>query len=178
MYVKEVIPYDVFAILLYSERQRGLRIRYSIGHREEVVRNLLVKLDEGLTGAAASSKQPVLVGDVRSDPRYLPSIDAVRTELAVPMIARGKLVGVIDVQSTRPNAYTEYDRALLRLIASRVAIVIHNARLYRRVHRNHRTLRTLSAISSEISSILDLDELLAKISNSVHKLISFDAFSI
>ncbi|MDQ2948728.1 MAG: serine/threonine protein phosphatase, partial [Acidobacteriota bacterium] len=46
-YVKEVIPYDVFAILLYTERQKGLRIRFSIGHREEVVRNLIVKLDEG-----------------------------------------------------------------------------------------------------------------------------------
>jgi sigma-B regulation protein RsbU (phosphoserine phosphatase) len=45
-YVKEVIPYDVFAILLYTERQKGMRIRYSIGHREEVVRNLLIKLDE------------------------------------------------------------------------------------------------------------------------------------
>ena len=115
---------------------------------------------------------------MRNDPRYLSSIDAVRTELAVPMLARGKLVGVIDVQSTRLNAYTEYDRALLRLIASRVAVAIENARLYRRVDRNHRTLRTLSAISNEISSILDLDELLEKISQSVHGLIHFDAFSI
>jgi sigma-B regulation protein RsbU (phosphoserine phosphatase) len=84
----------------------------------------------------------------------------------------------LDVQSTRLNAYTEYDRALLRLIASRVAVAIDNARLYRRVDRNHRTLRTLSAISNEISSILDLDELLAKISSSVRGLIHFDAFSI
>src|ERR1700738_3720219 len=111
-YVKEVIPYDVFAILLYTERQKGLRIRYSIGHREEVIRNLIVKLDEGLTGAAAAARQPILIGDVRSDPRYLNSIDAIRTELAVPMTARGKLVGVIDVQSTRANAYKEQDRSL------------------------------------------------------------------
>ena len=51
-------------------------------------------------------REPVLVGDVRNDPRYLNTLDAVRTELAVPMIARGKLVGVIDLQSTRVNAYT------------------------------------------------------------------------
>ena len=62
----------------------------------------------------------MLVGDVRNDPRYLNTVDAVRTELAVPMTARGKLVGVIDLQSTRVNAYSEYDRALLRLIAARV----------------------------------------------------------
>src|SRR5262250_2479974 len=144
----------------------------------DIVNNLILTLKDGITGAAATLRQPILVGDVRNDPRYLSSIDAVRTEMAVPMVARQKLVGVIDVQSTRLNAYTEYDRALLRLIASRVAVAIDNARLYRRVDRNNRTLRTLSAISNEISSILDLDELLAKISQSVHKLIHFDAFSI
>src|SRR5277367_181949 len=54
--VKEVLSYDLFAILLYNEREKGLSIRYSIGHREEVVRNLIVKLDEGVTGAAAASR--------------------------------------------------------------------------------------------------------------------------
>ena len=48
--VKEVVPYDLFAILLYSERQRGLSIRYAIGHREEVVRSLVIPLGEGITG--------------------------------------------------------------------------------------------------------------------------------
>ena len=176
--IKKVIDCELFAILLYTERYQELRIRYAVGHRREIVNNLTLSLKDGITGAAAAAGEPILVGDVRNDPRYLSSIDAVRTELAVPMIARHKLVGVIDVQSTRLNAYTEYDRALLRLIANRVAVAIDNARLYRRVERTNRTLRTLSAISSEISSILDLDELLAKISTSVRNLIHFDAFSI
>ena len=176
--VKKVIECELFAILLYNERSQDLRIRFAVGHRQEIVDNLTLTLKEGITGAAAELREPVLVGDVRNDPRYLSSIDAVRTELAVPMIARRKLVGVIDVQSTRLNAYTEYDRTLLRLIATRVAVAIDNARLYRRVDRTNRTLRTLSAISSEFSSILDLDDLLAKISTSVRGLINFDAFSI
>jgi sigma-B regulation protein RsbU (phosphoserine phosphatase) len=176
--VKKVIDCEIFAILLYTEKYQELRIRFAVGHRPEIVNNLSLTLKDGITGAAATLLQPVLVGDVRNDPRYLSSIDAVRTEMAVPMIARHRLVGVIDVQSTRLNAYTEYDRTLLRLIATRVAVAIDNARLYRRVDRNNRTLRTLSTISSEISSILDLDELLAKISTSVRGLIDFDAFSI
>ena len=118
------------------------------------------------------------MGDVRNDPRYLHTLDAVRTELAVPMMARGKLVGVIDLQSTRVNAYTEYDRALLRLIAARVSIAIDNARLYRRVERQNRTLKTLANISREFSSILDLNELLGKIASTVRELIDYDAFSI
>jgi len=176
--VKDVIPYDLFAILLYSERQHGLGIRYSIGHREEVVRNLVIPLGEGITGIAAGTRQPVSSGDVRNDPRYLVALDAVQSELAVPMLARGKLVGVIDLQSTRRNAYREQDRALLQLIASRVAVSIDNARLYRRVDRQNRTLKTLSHLSQEFSSILDLDELLRKIATTTHSLVAFDAFSI
>src|SRR5579884_4443829 len=176
--VKEVIPYDLFAILLYNERQGGLVIRYSIGHRDEVVRNLAIPLDEGITGAAASARKAVLVGDVRNDPRYLNALDAVRSELAVPMMARGRLVGVIDAQSTRLNAYTEDDRTMLQLIATRVAVSIDNARLYRRVERQNRTLRTLASVSQEFSSILALDELLDKIAKIIRSLISYDAFSI
>jgi sigma-B regulation protein RsbU (phosphoserine phosphatase) len=176
--VKDVVPYDLFAILLYSDRQHGLGIRYSIGHREEVVRNLVIPLGEGITGIAAASRQPVLSGDVRNDPRYLTALDAVQSELAVPMVTRGKLVGVIDLQSTRPGAYREQDRALLQLIASRVAVSIDNARLYRRVDRQNRTLKTLSHLSQEFSSILDLDELLRKIATTTHSLVAFDAFSI
>ncbi|MDE3166132.1 MAG: GAF domain-containing protein, partial [Acidobacteriota bacterium] len=176
--VHRVLPYDLFAILLYSERRRDLRIRYGVGHRDEVVRNLSVALGEGITGAAAAMREPLLVGDVRNEPRYLNTVDAVRTELAVPMTARGRLVGVIDLQSTRVNAWGEYDRALMRLIAARVGVAIDNARLYRRVERQNRTLKTLSNISREFSSILDLNELLSKIASTMHELISYDAFSI
>jgi sigma-B regulation protein RsbU (phosphoserine phosphatase) len=176
--VKDVVPSDLFAILLYNEKEKGLRIRYSIGHREEVIKNLVVRLEEGITGAAAASRLPILVNDVRGDPRYLNAVDAVRSELAVPMVARGKLVGVIDVQSTRPSAYTEHDRALLRLIASRVAVSIDNARLYRRVERQNRTLKALANVSQEFSSILNLDELLSKVAGIVRNLINYDAFSV
>ena len=177
-FVKQVIPYELMAILLYSERRQDLRIRYAVGHREEVVRSLLVRLGEGITGAAAAQREPILVNDVRTDPRYLNALDAVRSELAVPMLTRNLLVGVIDVQSTRENAYSPYDRALLRLIATRVGSSIDNARLYRRVDRQNRTLRTLSRISQEFASILDLDELLNKIAQTVRGLINYDAFSI
>jgi phosphoserine phosphatase RsbU/P len=176
--IRKVLPYDLFAILLYSEKRRDLRIRYAVGHRAEIVANLSIALGEGITGAAALRREPVLVGDVRSDPRYLNSADVVRTELAVPMTTRGQLVGVIDLQSARVDAYSEYDRALLRLIAARVSSAIDNAQLFRRAERQNRTLKTLASISREFSSILDLNELLGKIASTVRALINYDAFSI
>src|ERR1035437_969487 len=176
--IQRVLPYDLFAILLYNERRQDLRIRYGVGHREDIICNLSIALGEGITGAAAARREPILVGDVRNDPRYLQTVDAVRTELAVPMVARGKLVGVIDLQSIRINAYSEYDRALLRLIAARVSTTIDNARLYRRVERQNRTLKTLANISREFSSILNLNELLSKIASTMREMINYDAFSI
>lgn len=176
--IKDVVPYELFAILLYNERSRSLRMRYSIGHRDEVAKSLSIGLGEGITGVAAQSRQPTLIGDVRNDSRYLNALDAVRAELAVPMLVRGKLVGVIDLQSTRLNAFSEQDKALLALIASRVGTAIDNARLYRRVNGQNRTLRVLAHLSQEFSSILDIDELLTKITVTIRALINFDAFSV
>ena len=176
--VRRVIPYDLFAILLFNEKKQELRIRHAVGHREDVVRNLVIRPGEGIVGTAGQTREPILVTDTRNDPRYLPTSDAVRCELSVPMIARKRLVGVIDVQSARVGAYSDYDRALLRLIGGRVGAAIDNAQIYRRAERQYRTIRALSRISHEFSSILDLDELLGKIASSVRSLIDYSAFSI
>ena len=176
--VRRVVAYDLFAILLFNDKRKDLRIRYGVGHREDVVRNLSIPLGEGIVGAAAAHREPILVPDVRSDVRYLATSDVVCSELSVPMIARNRLVGVIDVQAARTGAFGDYDRALLRLIGARVGAAIDNAQLYRRAERQYRTIRTLSRISHEFSSILDIDELLSKIASSVRTLINYDAFSI
>ncbi len=176
--IKDVIPYELFAILLFNDKTRTLRMRYSIGHRDEVAKNLVIRVGEGITGSAAATRQPILVEDVRTDSRYLNALDAVRAELAVPMLVRGKLVGIIDLQATHLKAFSEPDQSLLVLIASRVGIAIDNARLYRRVERQNRTLRVLAHVSQEFSSILDIDELLTKIALTIRALINFDAFSI
>lgn len=176
--VRQVIPHDLFAILLWSDRRKALYIRYAQGHRQEVVENLALQLGEGLTGVAAQTRQPVLVGNVGEDQRYLSALDAVRSELAVPMLVRNRLVGVIDLQATVENAFTAQDRALLQLIASRIGSAIDNARLYRRVERQNKTQRTLARMAQEFSSILNLEALLDKIAKSIRKLISYDAFMV
>ncbi len=176
--IHRVIGFDVFAILLYSDRSKQLKVRHSIGHRDELVRTLAIKLGEGLVGVSAETRQPVNVGDVRADPRYLNALDAIRSELVVPMVARGRLVGVIDLESTRENAYGKRDEALLTLIAARVTSAVDNARLYRRVEQNHRTLKLLTQLTKEFSSILDLDSLLEKIASAVRSLIHYDGFSV
>jgi len=176
--VTRVIPAQLFAILLHSDRRQELRIRYSVGHRQELVEHLVIPVGEGITGQAAATREPVLVRDVRKEKAYLNAMDAVRCEMAIPMVVRDKLVGVIDFQSTEVGAYTIDDVALMRLIALRIATAIDNARLYRRVDQQHRTLRTLSKTSQGFSSILDLDDLLSTVAQSVRALMDYDSFII
>ena len=176
--INKVIPYQLFAILLYNDKRKGLKIRHAIGHREEICKNLFVALGEGITGIAAAERNALLVPDVTKHPFYLNALDAVRSELAVPMVARNKLVGVIDIQSTKIGAFTEYDKALLKLIATRVAGAIDNARLYRRLDLQNHTFKILHQVSQEFSTLLDVDALLSKLVEIIRKLISYDAFSL
>ena len=175
--VLKVVEYQVLAVFLKSGKD-SLRIRFAIGYREEIVRNLRLALGEGIVGAAAQKMQSVAVNDVARDPRYLMAIDATRSEIAVPLIARGKLVGVIDLQSPALEAFGEYERKLLELIGSRFSLAIDGARAHRATMQRNRTLQTLSEIAQEFSHILHLEELLKKISSLVRVLIPYDAFSI
>ena len=176
--VGKVVDYQVFAVLLRTADGQALRIRSSVGYRSEVVRDLRVELGKGITGVAAQQQKTLVVEDVRRDPRYLHTVDGVRSEIAVPLVARGELVGVIDLQSTEPGAFDEQGKNLLELIGSRFSLAIEAARLHRATLSRNRVLATLSRVAQEFSHILNLDELLTKVSHLVRRQIPYDAFSI
>ena len=176
--VRKVVDYKIFAVLLKSEDEDVLRIRAAVGHKPKLVRNLRVKIGQGISGSAANELRTIIVNDVRNDGRYLAAVDGVRSEISVPLIARGKLVGVIDLQSTQLGAFGDYERNMLELIGSRFSLAIDTARLYRSAVRQNRTLTMLSEIAQEFSRILDLEELLQKVSTLIGKQIPYDAFSI
>ncbi len=176
--IKKVIDYEIFAVMLLNERTQTLRFRFAIGHREEVVRNWEVPLGRGITGTAALARQAVLVPDVTKDPRYINALDSVRSELAIPLLIKGRCIGVLDIQSVCVNYFTEEQRNILTLLASRIAVAIENARLYRKAVRQARTLSVLNEISREISSILNLEELLHKVADLLKRLVDYYYFSI
>ena len=138
--VKRAVDYEVFAILLLNEKTQELSIHFNVGHPLEAVRNLRIKVGEGVVGRAAASRHSALVNDVRHDPAYIPSLPAIRSELAVPLILKGKVVGVIDLEAPWADFFTERHQSLLELLGGRIATAIENARLYRRSVRQARTL--------------------------------------
>lgn len=176
--VRKVIDYEIFAILLLNEKTQDLRIRFQTGYTREVAERTRVKVGQGVTGVAAQRREPILVGDVTKDPRYISAIPNVRSELAVPLIIKNRLIGVIDIESPQPHHFTEEHKRLLTLIASRMAVGIENARLYTRTTRQARTLVLLNEIARELTSILNVDELLKRVGELLSRLIDFQMFSI
>lgn len=175
--VRKVVDYQLFAVLL-ADSDGSMTIRYSIGYRPDLASMLRVRPGEGITGHAAQFRETVVVDDVRNDPRYLMAVDAVRSEIAVPLVARGKLVGVIDLQSPAPGSFGEEERGILELIASRFSLAIDAAQLFQQTASQNETLHTLTEIAQEFSQILRLEELLEKISSLVRNLVRYDALSI
>jgi sigma-B regulation protein RsbU (phosphoserine phosphatase) len=175
--VRAVIDYRIFAILLVNDRTGDLRMRFQTGHTPEVER-MRIKLGRGIVGQAASHKKSILVEDVRSVENYIVANPNVLSELAVPLIVKNRVIGVIDLQSESPAYFTEEHQRLLELTASRMAIAVENARLYTRVSRQAQTLTVLNEISREITSILDLDDLLERIGQLLKRVIDFQMFTI
>jgi len=176
--VRKVIDYEIFAILLLNEKSQELYIRFQVGHARDVAERIRIKVGEGVTGLAAQRREAVLVDDVAKDPLYISAVPNVRSELAVPLIIKNRLIGVIDIESPQPNHFDEEHKRLLTLIASRMAVGIENARLYTRTTRQARTLVLLNEIARELTSILNVDELLKRIAELLARIIDYQMFSI
>jgi sigma-B regulation protein RsbU (phosphoserine phosphatase) len=176
--VRKVVEYQVFSVLLQADELGLFRIRYAIGIRDELIRKLQVRAGDGITGAAVEARDTVIANDVSRDPRYIVGVDAIRSELAVPLMARGRVIGIVDVQSTQLDAFGDYERSMVELISSRFSLAIDGARLLRAAIRQNRTLRTLAQVAQEFSQILNLDDLVNQISSMMRQLIPHDAFNV
>jgi len=176
--VRKVIDYEIFAILLLNEKTQELRFRFQIGYPPEFAERSRIKVGEGVTGIAAQSRQAVLINDVREDPRYIEAVPNVCSELAIPLITKNRVIGVIDIEAREPGAFTDEHVNILTLVASRMAAGIENAQLYTRTTKQARILLLLNEIARELTSILNFDELLGRIAELVRRLIDYQMFSI
>jgi len=176
--VRKVIDYEIFAILLLNEKTQELRFRFQVGYPPEVAERLRIKVGEGVTGIAAQRREALLIGDVTDNPQYISAVPNVRSELAVPLIVKNRLIGVMDLEAREANYFTEEHKELLTLIASRMAVGIENAQLHTRTTRQARTLVLLNEIARELTSILNLDALFNRIAELLSRLIDYQMFSI
>ncbi len=175
--VRAVINYRIFAIFLLNDRTHELRMRFQIGHTPEVERTR-IPMGKGVVGQVALNRQPVLLNDVASSEYYIAANPAVRSELAVPLIAKNRLIGVMDLESEEAGYFRPEHLHLLTVTASRIAQAIENARLYARVSRQAQALQVLNEIAVELASILELNPLLERIGQLLRRLIDYQMFTI
>jgi sigma-B regulation protein RsbU (phosphoserine phosphatase) len=176
--IKKHIDYELFGVLMVDADGTHLTHRFAIGYPPGLAENLKVPIGQGITGTAARTGHPVRVSDVSQDPRYINAIDSVRSELAVPLMFRGKCVGVLDIQSRHLDYFTKNQQNILAVLAARLAIAIENARLFQQVRTQAETLLVLNEVSREISSILDVEELLRRAAELVKRVIDYQILSI
>jgi sigma-B regulation protein RsbU (phosphoserine phosphatase) len=138
--IKRVIDYQILSIMLYDEDQRVFRHRLDLKHGQRVQGKLRAAASDGIVGAAATLKEPVIVPDVTADPRYLMVNPETRSELAIPLMHKGKVIGVLDLESPQLNYFTEDHVQTLSILAANLAVSLENARLYEKVTRDEARL--------------------------------------
>jgi GAF domain-containing protein/HAMP domain-containing protein len=125
---------------------------------------------EGITGTVAASGEALLVPDVRLEPHYLwMKHSQTRSELAVPIKVKGLVVGVLDVQSDRLNAFDGSDLAVLQSLANQAAVAIENARLFEAEQRRAEQFRVMGEVGRHITTIMDVGEMLNQIASLIQQ---------
>ena len=176
--IARITKFEAFAVYLLDPKREELSIAYSVGYSDEMARTLRVKVGRGLVGAAVEEGKPIVVNDVREDPRYVEAVPGSLAELVVPLRRKGRVIGALNLLSHTAGQFTETDEALLRQFGAHVAVAIENARLFEDAREYTSTLETLAEIGREFGAILQLDELLTRIANLTKRLIDYRTFGI
>ncbi len=135
--VNAMFRVEAGSILLVDEEAEELVFQIALGEKAEQVKPLRLKIGQGVAGQVAQTGQPLLISDVGSDSAHRMAIDistdlATASVLCVPMIARGEIIGVIEVINKLEGTFGEEDQSLLSSIAGYAAVAIDNARLFRK----------------------------------------------
>jgi len=132
---RRLVDYRTFGILLLNEEKQELEMKTAVRYGDQSAPTH-VKVGVGLVGYAALHKEPVLVSDVSTDPRYIKVVEDIRSELVIPLMIKDRCIGVFDLESPDLDAFKKDDVQILTLLASQAAVAIENARLYETISSN------------------------------------------
>jgi len=150
--VKTLVDYHVFTVMLWKEQEEVLESVFSMRYQDAIPSRLQMPLNHGITGAAAAERRTIRVVDVRLDPRYLQCESGVevRSELVVPLLLQDRLIGVLDLESTVPHAFTGEHERLLNILGSYIAVALENSRLFEEARDNQIRLQNDLETAREI----------------------------
>ena len=181
---QQALPFQSCAVLLLDDARQKLVLRASRDYRDEVA-GLEIPIGQGITGEVLRTSAPVLVTDVEQDPRYIEGVSGGRCEMAVPLAARGDVIGVLDAEATEPGAFDDEDLALFGIFASHAAVALRNAQLHERLEKSRssmeRQIQRQSLVrqaGKAVRSTLEQSQLLRRILELAQEALSFDSCAV
>lgn len=153
--------------------------KLSKGFSVEVPRNLTLPFGEGIVGVVAQTGKMVVANDVRKVEKYQAyGQSSTRSEIAIPLKMSQKTIGVLNIECNELNGFNRNSVRILELIADRLSVALHNARLYEDATNHAKELAVSFTIAKSLISTLELDDVLNKILDVIKKNFGFANIAI
>ena len=173
--IKETFGYLTCAILLSDQEDKYLYLKAAVGYRAKVIRDTRIAIGrEGITGWVAAQGKTLYVPDVSKEKRYLETESNCRSEVALPLKFRDKVIGVLDIESSQLDGFSPYDIRLLENFANQVAAVIQKIRLEQLAHQKIKELATLSDIFQGFTVSMSLGALTGELTRKIGQAMESD----
>lgn len=151
---------DRVTILLADREKKMLEVKAAVGYAGNVY-SLRIPIGKGITGWVAAHRKTLRINNVLQDARYIEASSNTRSEMAIPLLYRSELLGVLNVESEQLSAYAENDEELLGTLGGSLAAIIANARLLEQIRGQAERERILFEITDKIRRTTDMDTILA-----------------
>ena len=173
--IQRTFNYYYVAVFTYQTGQEFLNFRSSAGQVRGRGKPLKIRIGNGLIGFVAHTGEEAVANDVRTEPRFrfVDLLSETKSEAVLPLKIEGQILGVLDVQSDRLGAFHPNDLLVLRALADTISIAINGVRLYAELQTRAEHLEMVAEVSNDITSILDLDQLLSKVAVLIQERLEF-----
>lgn len=151
---------DRVSILLADREKKTLEVKAAVGYASNVF-DLRIPIGSGITGWTAAHRKTLRISNVLQDARYIEASSNTRSEMAIPLLYRSELLGILNVESEQLSAYAENDEELLGTLGGSLAAIIANARLLEQIRAQAERERILFEITDKIRRTTDMDTILA-----------------
>lgn len=179
--IRLTFNYAYVLILVIDPTQKRLTLRAKAGF--EMTPDRTIELEpgvQGICGWVAAHGQPLVINDVTQEPRYwrIEELAETRSEIAVPVKAKGEPIGVLDVQSVNLNAFGEEDRFILEVLADQIGVTMENARLFAAEQQRRREAETLRTAALSMITTVDRNRVIEQILIELRKVVPYDSASV
>lgn len=181
--IRDQFRYPYVHLFTVHRNRRLIEYKAGSGERSANLEGFTLSMDdpEGIIPWVAREEQTALANDVRKDKRYrpspLPPVNT-RSELCVPLLYDGEVVGLLDIQSDKLNAFSNDERFMFEAVADNIAIAIHNAAMYRSEQWRRQVADSLREVAGLISADADVDDVLEVILSELDRNLPVDLSAI